>query len=278
MPVDRLPASGGQLNVAWGGRVDRSGIGLAEGGSCQTAPPPSGQPCAGPSGDGTAAGWGDLAGRLRAEELAAGDIPHALFVVLNCDNGPAVWPARKTGRACADTPVNPAAADCVGGKSNPRWAQCPRLSMQDAPPMGTHLWLALPVDCAPGQSCINRLAIPDWKKTILRAMARYGMFFGDTGTQNFFGIETESGNQYLGSGDPWWAFGDAPDYGSGPSRRRWEPFDDNGLATRVGKLYNLETAGGPTRDRRIGVDTIDWQQDVWAYLRVLDPCVAAGTC
>jgi hypothetical protein len=39
---------------------------------------------------------------------------------------------------------------------------------------------------------IDALAVPAWKKTIFRAMARYGMYFGDTGGGSNWGIQVES--------------------------------------------------------------------------------------
>ncbi len=125
--------------------------------------------------------------------------------------------------------------------------------------MGSHLQLAM----TPAQ--IDALPVRPWKKVILKAMARYGMFIGDTGSQNLFSIETESGNQYLSRGvaDPWWGYGSA----------NWELFDPDGTGPEphsyVGKLYNRPDDPDPS---------FDWMANVWSKLRVLDPCVSRGTC
>ncbi|MCQ7030002.1 hypothetical protein MRO55_26225, partial [Escherichia coli] len=54
---------------------------------------------------------------------------------------------------------------------------------------------------------ISALNVPAWKKTILRAMARYGLYVGDTGTSSW-GIQLESGTTYtsFGTSDPFVTF------------------------------------------------------------------------
>ena len=46
--------------------------------------------------------------------------------------------------------------------------------------------------------------MPAWQKTILRAMARYGLYVGDTGGGGW-GIQFESGSSFtsFGQPDPW---------------------------------------------------------------------------
>jgi len=125
--------------------------------------------------------------------------------------------------------------------------------------MGAHVQLAM----TPAE--IDALPIRAWKKVFLRAMAEYGMYIGDTGSKNLFGIETEAGNQYLsqGAGDPWWNYG----------QQNWEPYDPDGAGpvspSYVAKLYNRPDDPDPT---------LDWMANVWSHLRVLDPCVARATC
>jgi hypothetical protein len=46
---------------------------------------------------------------------------------------------------------------------------------------------------------IEALAVPAWKKTIFRAMARYGMIMGDTGSGSW-AIQAESGSTYTSFG------------------------------------------------------------------------------
>jgi hypothetical protein len=196
--VRSKPAGGGTLEFRWGGRtrIDGDGLGSAA----------------------TAADFGNLAGVIRAPELAAGHIDHALFMVARCDAGQYVYPAGKSGRSCA----------ALG------------LPTDDAPPMGVRLQLAM----TPSQ--IDALAVPAWKKTILQAMARYGLIMGDTGG-GAWGIQAESGSTYtsFGTPDPLVGFAIA---------NLWTPY-----------------AGKYVGDLRSGVD--------WArYLRVVDPCVSRRTC
>ncbi|MEV4641237.1 hypothetical protein AB0J80_28235 [Actinoplanes sp. NPDC049548] len=218
-----LPAPGGALQISFGGRSRVVG-------ECSPGVPADGTNCE-PSGVGhaTAAHFAGLAGRVRAEELQAGRIDHALNIVIDCDNGSFVYPARGKGQTCANT--------------------------VDAPPMGALLQL----DMTAQQ--IDALPVQPWKKVFLRAMAEYGMYFGDTGSQNLFSIEAESGNQYTAFGrpDPWLAYGQV----------NWEPYTAGGETSYVGKLYNRPGDPDPT---------LDWTSAVWSHLRVLDPCVAQRTC
>lgn len=142
--------SGGRLVVSWGGRTRIDGDGLGS--------------------EGTAAHFGNLAGVIRAPELAAGEIRHALFMTIDCSSGKAVYPAKGTGQACSTT-----------GRSNTK------------APMGSRFQLNM----SEGQ--IEGLNVPRWKKTVLHAMARYGMYFGDTGSGTW-GIQFESGSTYQSLG------------------------------------------------------------------------------
>jgi hypothetical protein len=153
--VQRKPRGGGRLEFAWGGRTRIDGHGL--------------------NSDATAARFGNLAGAVRAEELASGRIDHALFLTVHCDSGAWVYPARKGGTSCAET-----------GESN-----------TDAPPMGARFQLAM------SRKQINELRVPAWKKVILHAMASYGMYVGDTGGS--WAIEQEGGRTYTSFGykDRW---------------------------------------------------------------------------
>jgi len=170
--------------------------------------------------DAVAAEYGTAAGLLRVEELEAGEINHALFMTVHCDAGGYVYPATKGGRSCAS----------IG------------LPTTDAPPEGTRFQLAM------SREEINALSVPSWKKTILRAMARYGMFVGDT-TGGAWGIQVESGEVYksFGQEDKWRTFAKqvgAPYYAP----------DD---------VYVLNLKDG-----------VDWA----SKLRVVAPCVSQGTC
>ena len=149
------------LELSWGGRT---AIGTAD--------------ADGLDSNATAAHFGLAAGVIRPSELAAGEIDHALFMVVKCTNGSSVYPAGPgTGSACAD-------------KTN-------------APAMGQHFYLDL------SDAQIEALSVPAWQKTILRAMARYGLYVGDTGGSGW-GIQFESGSSFtsFGQADPWVALGD----------------------------------------------------------------------
>jgi hypothetical protein len=96
-------------------------------------------------------------------------------MVVKCTNGRAVWPAASnSGRSCSS----------MG------------LSNANAPAMGQHFFL----DMSDAQ--IDSLAKPAWQKTILRAMARYGLYVGDTGG-GFLKLESGSSYTSFGLPDPW---------------------------------------------------------------------------
>lgn len=165
--------------------------------------------------DATAAQFGLLAGIVRAPELATTQIDHALFVRASCDGGRYVFPAAGLGKPCSDR--------------------------AGAPPEGARFQLAM------SDSEIDSLRVPDWKRGILRAMARYGFFVGDTGGSPW-DVVLESGATYTSFGRP-------------------DPFAS--LAASLGAAQGDN--GFSTLDLASGVD--------WAHrLRVIDPCVSARTC
>ncbi len=160
--VQSKPAGGGTLTVSSAGRTMITGDGLKSGA--------------------TASYFGLAAGVIRGEEMQAGEIDHALFLVVKCTNGTAVWPAatsKASGRSCSS----------MG------------LSNANAPAMGQHFYLEM------SDAQINALMVPSWQKTILRAMAHYGMYVGDTGGSSW-GVQIESGTSYtsFGETDPWVTF------------------------------------------------------------------------
>jgi hypothetical protein len=166
-----------------------------------------------------AARFGTLAGTLRPEEVQAGQINHALAISVRCDSGGFVYPASHRGSPCADE----------------------GLSNVDAPAMGARLQLAMT------SAEIDALPVPWYRKTILRAMARYGMYVTDTGGS--WGIVKESAlvTTSFGLEDRWVS-----------------------LARAVGAPYW-------TPDHRYAInvrDGVDWAR----YLRVIDPCVTERTC
>jgi hypothetical protein len=155
----------GELRFSWGGRVRIDGNGLGSGG--------------------TASGFGNLAGLIRPEELAAGRIDHALFVVLRCTSnvtnfGYGVKPRR------AGDPNSSFVFPATHGGYPCAWET-------DAPPMGARLSLSMSEDQ------INATRTPAWQKTILRALATYGGYVGDTGGSGF-GFQLQSGATYTSFG------------------------------------------------------------------------------
>jgi concanavalin A-like lectin/glucanase superfamily protein len=214
------PAGGGTLRCSWGGRHDFEGDGY------------------GPGAAGTAAHFGLVAGTVRANELVAGQIDHALFCVVqiganpddldfgygvrrgDSENGSHVFPAAN-GDSFDDT-----------------------VSDDDCPPMGARLWLEMT------ETEINALSVPGWKKTILKALARYGAFFGDTGGPGF-AFQFDGGSAYtsFGVADPLIAYG-----------------ADNGLTQYTDLGASSPIYGDYVFNMSSGVD--------WArYLRVVIPPV-----
>ncbi|MEA2448572.1 MAG: hypothetical protein QOG63_504 [Thermoleophilaceae bacterium] len=192
------PGGGGKMVVSWAGktRIDGDGLGSA----------------------GVAAGYGNLAGLIRAPELAAGKIDHALFLVVKCTSGKTVYPATGTGSVCSRIGVGTA----------------------NAPAMGQRFQLDL------SDSEIDGLNVPAWKKTVLHAMAKYGMYVGDTGG-DAWGLQFESPATYqsFGFDDPFVAIG-----------------ADNGLPTNGrDRIFDLN-------------DGVNWER----HLRVVAPCTAKGSC
>lgn len=192
-----LPSGGGKISIRWGGKTPLDGDGLGS--------------------DATAALFGLAAGVIRPEELLRGHIDHALFMVVRCDSGKAVWPAAGLGLACS------------GGGA-------------DAPAEGTRFQLDM------SAAEIDALAVPAWKKTILRAMAEYGMYVGDTSGSTPWNIQFASGSTYTS-------------------------FGAEDQLVRAAKALGVR----PSSDGRYYFDIasgVDWKK----RLRVIDPCVARGTC
>jgi hypothetical protein len=194
--VTSKPSGGGRLDTSWGGRTRIDGDGAGS--------------------DATASKFGNLGGIIRVEELEAGTIPHALFLVVRCGtNSPQyVFPAQKGDAICTDT--------------------------TNAPPMGTHFYLDMT------DAEVSALQVPQWKKTILTAMAHYGMFFGDTGGPGF-GVQIESSTTYT-------SFGYEDKLMEFARNNGWTPWNN----VLVGNLG----AG------------VDWS----SRLKVVDPCVSQKTC
>ena len=121
-------------------------------------------------GGGTASYFGEAAGLIRANEIQAGVIPHALFLVIKSGSSGSVYPAYK--------------ADATGNQNGPPMGQRFRLSMTDS---------AIDASCAPG-----------WEKTVAKAMAHYGLYFGDTGGSGFSPMmESQLTYTAVGQSNPW---------------------------------------------------------------------------
>jgi len=167
--VRSKPAGGGTLTFSIGGRTRIDGDGL--------------------DSNATAARYGNLAGVIRAQELAAGQIDHALFVVVKCtSSGTSFGFGTQPGPGDQSAFVYPASH---GG------SRCDAAESADAPPMGARFELAM------SDAQIAALAVPAWKKAILRALAHYGGYVGDTGGPGF-ALQFESSTMYtsFGYADP----------------------------------------------------------------------------
>jgi hypothetical protein len=165
--------------------------------------------------DATAAHFGLAAGVVRYEELADGYIDHALFLFVGCAADEPVPPATGEGAECAD--------------------------VTDPPAIGQLFWL----DMAPAE--IDLLHIAPWKRTILRALAEYGGYVGDTGGNEAFAIAFESASSYtsFGQPNPWLALQ-----------------DEDGVSLKDDAL-RFDIAHG-----------VDWA----GRLRVIDPCEVTDEC
>jgi hypothetical protein len=200
----------GVLRFGWGGRLRIDGPGT--------------------DGAATAAGFGLLAGVVRPEELAAGRIDHALFLVQRCTGegvgyGSRVLPAAPEDQGSAYVhPAVKGGSRCTGADA-------------DAPPMGAHLQLAMT------DAQIAALGAPAWKTAILRALARYGGYVGDTGGAGL-GVMALSGESYtaLGAADP--LVGVAQAAGIAPARPGVYRFD---LASGVDWTRYLRALAPPGR-------------------------------
>lgn len=167
----------------------------------------------------TAAHFGLLAGVIRGAELEAGRINHALFIFVKCASNVPVYPSNPSAKAtkCADPTYAPAEGQRL------------QLNMTDAE--------------------IDALAVPPWKKTILRAMAQYGMYVGDTGGSTWAPM-FESGSSYtsFGYADPTVTFAQNHQ-------------GEGGITLWQGRYWF---------DLRTGVP--------WSRLRVIAPCVTQNNC
>jgi hypothetical protein len=172
-------------------------------------------------GGGTAAGFSTLAGLITAPELASGTINHALAINVPCSNG-SVFPAQ-------------------GANGMP----CTKLQGQNGAgtpaPLGTLFQLNMT------DAQIAGSGAPAWEKTIMTAMAHYGMYVNDTDGINNIELEAESDISYTSLG--------------GPSRL------DNFIKANGGSYY------APLKRWILSGRFIPVSK-----LRVISPCFAQQTC
>ena len=128
-----------------------------------------------PAGMSATSGASLAAGVIRFQELAAGVIPHALFVVMPCTTS-VVYPGTTNAFACPDG---------------------------QGVPVGAHVHLKM------SDAAIDALSIPSDLKVVLHAMHQYGAFVEDTG--GYGNLVESSGGPILAyeSATPYLAFGTA---------------------------------------------------------------------
>jgi hypothetical protein len=166
----------GVVTIGWGGRTRIDGDGLGSGG--------------------VAAGFGNLAGIIRAPEFASGHIDHALTIAVPCVSGTA-WPA--TGRAY----------------------ECDQHGMSS----GNRLELGSRVQLEISDAELARL--PTWQRGIARALRDYGAYVNDTtGQEDQWGPSLEAAATYMDFGrpDPAASVGpsdDTGDYNHNGYRETW---------------------------------------------------------
>ncbi len=172
-------------------------------------------------GGGTAAGTATPAGLITEPELASGTINHALAINLPCTNG-SVYPSDgANGLACSQ----------ISGES----------TTGTVAPLGTLLQLNM------SDAQIAASGAPAWEKTIMTAMAHYGMYVNDTDGLNEIELEAESDVSYTSLGG--------------------QPLMSNFISQQGGWYYSplsrwiMEGPGIPLNK-----------------LRVVDPCWAQGLC
>jgi hypothetical protein len=177
-------------------------------------------------------------GLIRAAELEAGAINHALFTTVDCaTRSYYVYPAQQ-----------PFDSRCTGPG--------PDL------PNGAHLWLDV------DDARVNALAVTSWEKTILRALHHYGAYVLDSGSgsdraHGVFSPWFEDDAQFaaLGVPDPMVAFARR----AGWNRIAIPPHDGR---FRSAYRYSFTDSWKPLES--IG----GWR----AHVHVVDPCYARGNC
>jgi len=140
------PVKEGKLRFAWGGPGNIAGS-LLDGGA-------------------TAAAFDLSAGQIRASELKAGLVSHALCASIPQTKPRYVYPASNTDGSSSESA---------------------------APAMGQRFYLAY------SESEIEALPVASWKKAVLKALAHYGFYVCDSGNDTL-GFEFESSVMYTAFG------------------------------------------------------------------------------
>ena len=145
------PVKEGKLRFSWGGPANIAGTLLQSNGWSATA-----------------SDFDLSAGQIRAPELKAGVVPHALCAAIPEPKHSYVYPASDS--------------DGTG-------------SQTAAPPMGQRFYLAY------SEAEIEALPVAPWKKAVLKALANYGFYICDSGNDTL-GFEFESSLTYTAFGQP----------------------------------------------------------------------------
>lgn len=135
-------------------------------------------------------------GLVRAEEINAGAINHAIFMISACTNGGGVPPAPQPGGD----------GFCAGPDTMPR---------------GSRVWLAM------SDAEIDALAAPPYQTVLMKALAHYGAFNGDAGGVGLgFQSPDGMGSYVAGKVDPWVTIANTYGFATVPDGRRifeWMP-------------------------------------------------------
>ena len=182
-----LPRHGGTMVVGRGGSSQLNGWGAGSFSSCANAA------CIAPSET-----------TISYRQLAAGQIDHALYLVVGCSNGLTVYPASPYGGGGrCDDPTN---APATG-----QWLQL-NMSNQE----------------------IDALPVPKWQNAIYKAFARYGGVIADEGSSGGLDFQIESPETYtaLGLSNPFIAWAE--------SQRNIQESHIDASVTEGGVRYSLD--------------------------------------
>lgn len=155
-----------------------------------------------------AGGYGLTAGNIRASELIAGNIPHALFIVAPCTANSSVYPSivRATDTQCS-------------GSNGVNYGQRFRLNMT--------------------QAQLLALGLPSYEYAIGMALINYGGYVGDTNGGSGWEIETENDYTYTLAG---YTNSACPNNGSACTPlSAW--FNTNYPSAWNGSNYNISLSG-----------------------------------